>query len=310
MKWFAGSLSVMVLSVAVLGAEPITFNPHAFSTNDPVDSMAAEAAFLTAVAAGGFATFSEDFDDPVWEVTRSPNSAELVTSHGITWHSSAGDRMKTTEDSDSYEVPPPYMIYAHDPASGLHPAPNTLMGESATTLHGIGFWADGTGTKGKIQAFLDDVVTQKFQRIVGYEHNPPDPPEPIKETVRLAYTKEFYGVYAQDGFSKFQLLEFAGEPDEIILMWMRTFTFAYRPPVSKEDIHIIGVDYGASNLQVRFTSTPVYSNLALQANSGLSDPLGWTGGTNAPTVISQNVYRVDTALPPDTRTMFRIINTP
>jgi len=202
------------------------------------------------------------------------------------------------------------MIYGHDPASGLHPVPNTLIGESATTLYGVGFWADGTGTKGKIKVVLDDAVEVKFQRITGYDHNPPDPPEPIKETVRLTYTKEFYGVYAPDGFTRFQLLEFAGEFDEVVLMWMRTFTFAYLPLVPTEDIRITDIDFGTVDVQIQFTTTPAHSNFTLQANSSLSDPFGWMSLTNSPRVISQGLYRVTTPLPPESTRLFRIISLP
>lgn len=102
---------VLALAGKVWGAEPVTFNPQAFSTNDPIDSVAAETAFLNAAVSGGFATFSEDFESPLWDATRSPASADIVVSHGIAWHSSIGNRLRTVADSDSDELPPPYMIY-------------------------------------------------------------------------------------------------------------------------------------------------------------------------------------------------------
>lgn len=310
MKGLRCGLLAVFLSGIVWGVEPTTYNTHAFSTNDPIDSIAAEVAFLDAVATGGFSTFSEDFEASVWNATRSPGYVISVLSHGITWHSSAGDGLRSTRDSDSYENPQPYMIWGHDPASEWHPVPNTVIGESETKLYGIGFWADGTGTKGKIKVIFDDAFEEKFQRITGYDHNPPDPPEPIKETVRLDYSKEFFGVYVPEGFNKFQLLEFAGEPDEVVLMWMRTFTFAYLPPVPTEDIQITNMDYGISNLQIRFTATPVHSNFTLQANANLLDPVGWSTVTNPAVAISQNVYRVTAPLPSETNKMFRILSTP
>ena len=302
---FFWSCLLLGLTGIAWAVDPTTYNAHAFSTNDPIDSVAAETAFLDATAAGGFSTFTEDFEDPVWNTTRSPNFAANIVNHGIDWHSSAGNHITTVGDSDSYEDPPPYMIYA-----ATHPIPNTLIGESTTRLYGIGFWADGTGTKGKIKVILDDAVEVKFQRIIGYTQVPPDPPEPVKETVRLTYSKEFFGVYAPDGFNKFQLLEFAGEPDEHVLMWMRTFTFAYLPAVRTEDIQITGIDSEAGNLQIRFAATSAYSNFMLQANSNLLDPVGWINDTNSPVVVSQNLYRVTTTLPPGTNRMFRIISNP
>jgi len=305
MKWFVWSCLLLSLTGVAWAVDPVTYNAHAFSTNDPIDSVAAETVFLDAVATGGFSTFTEDFEAPVWNTTRSPSFAANIVNHGIDWHSSAGNHITTLGDSDSFEDPPPFMIWANN-----HPVPNTLIGESTTRLYGIGFWADGTGTKGKIKVILDDAVEVKFQRVIGYTQVPPDPPEPEKETVRLDYSKEFFGVYAPDGFNRFQLLEFAGEFDEVVLMWMRTFTFAYLPAARTEDIRITGIDSSAGNLQIRFTATPSHSNLILQTNGNLPDPVGWVDVTNSPVVVSQNLYRVTTTLPPETNSMFRIISNP
>lgn len=305
MKWFVWSCLLLSLTGVAWAVDPVTYNAHAFSTNDPIDSVAAETVFLDAVTTGGFSTFTEDFEAPAWNTTRSPSFAANIVNHGIDWHSSAGNHITTLGDSDSFEDPPPFMIWAHN-----HPVPNTLIGESTTRLYGIGFWADGTGTKGKIKVILDDAVEVKFQRIIGYTQVPPDPPEPEKETVRLDYSKEFFGVYAPDGFNKFQLLEFAGEFDEVVLMWMRTFTFAYLPAARTEDIRITGIDSSAGNLQIRFTATPAHSNFILQTNGNLPDPVGWVDVTNSPVIVSQNLYQVTTTLPPETNSMFRIISNP
>lgn len=310
MNKFLSSALVAALAASAWAVPPTTFNTHAYSTNDPIDSIAAEAAFLAAVSGGGFSSITEDFEAAKWEPTRSPYSAESVISQNITWHSGAGNRIRTTPDSDSYDVPPPFMIYAYDPASGLHPVPNTLIGESATKLYGIGFWADGTGTKGKIKVILDDTVEVKFERVIGFTQDPPDPPEPETITARLGYEKEFFGVYAPYGFNKFQLLEFAGEFDEVVLMWMRTFRLAYLPPAPTDDIRITDIAPEAGNLQIQFTATPARSNLTLQANSNLFEPLGWTALTNSPVVVSQNLYQVSTPLFAATNQAFRIISTP
>lgn len=310
MKHLLSILCASMLAGTTWAVEPTTYNPHSISTNDPVDSIAAEALFLSDIAGGGFLTFIEDFEGSMWEPTRSPASVSSVTSKGVNWHSSTGNHIKTGEDSDSYEIPPPFMIWGHDPATGLHPVPNTVIGESATKLYAIGFWADGTGTKGKIKVILDDSVETTFKRVTGFTENPPDPPEPITETVRLTYSKEFFGVYAPDGFNKFQLLEYAGEFDEVVLMWMRTFTVAYRPVTPTEDIRITAVTPAAGRMQIDVTVTPAHTNLALQANDTLLDPFSWVTLTNQPTAVSQNVYRISID-PTDSPTrMFRIADDP
>jgi len=129
MKRIFWSWLALSLSGAVWGVEPMTFNKHAFSTNDPIDSAAAELAFINAVAAGGFTTFAEDFEAPVWGGTRTPSYDTNVLSKAVTWHSSTGNGLRTTPDSGSYEVPPPYVIYAYDSVHGLHAVPNTLFDE-------------------------------------------------------------------------------------------------------------------------------------------------------------------------------------
>ena len=109
------SVCGIVLAGSVWAADPTTYNRQSISTNDPVDSAAAEALFLSDIAAGGFSTFTENFEGSMWEPTRSPASAASVISKGITWHSSTGNHIKTYGDSDSYEDPPPFMIWGHDP---------------------------------------------------------------------------------------------------------------------------------------------------------------------------------------------------
>jgi hypothetical protein len=255
MKQLFITLSTCILAGTISAIDPITFNTQSVSTNIPINSVAAETAFFNAATADGKKIFHEDFEGALWSETRSPDSESSVVSHGITWHSSPGNGLRTVGDSDSYDNPPPYMIYATD-----HPVPNTLTGESTNTLYGIGFWADGTGTKGKIKVIFDDSAVAVFKRIIGYTVEPPDPPEPVKETVRLTYSKEFFGVYFPDGFNKFQLLEYAGEFDEVVLMWMRTFSFAYLPPERSADMRIVEIDRTAGNIDIHFTTTPAYSN--------------------------------------------------
>lgn len=309
MKRLFGTFLAFALACNAWAVEPTTYNAHFISTNDPVGSIAAETLFLSDLSAAGLSVLTEDFEDIMWETTRSPSSAEHVISQGINWHSSEGNHIKTYGDSDSYEEPPPFMIWGHDPVNGLHPVPNTVIGESNTKLYAIGFWADGTGTKGKIKVILDDTVEATFKRVTGFTQEPPDPPEPVTETVRLTYSKEFFGVYAPDGFNKFQLLEYAGEFDEVVLMWMRTFTFAYRPVTRTSDIQISAIQPVSGHVQIDFTSTPAYSNFSLQAATNLRDDFGWVTLTNTPMAVSQNVYRISVDQVTEMQRMFRIIGT-
>lgn len=211
-------------SPAAIG-EIVTYNVDAFAPGDPIDSNAAEAAFLGAVSTSGYATFQEGFEDSVWDVTRSPGFAASVDSQGINWHSSVGDFITTVDDVGSDT--PRFHIYSKGGSPGeLHAVPATIIGQSSETLYGLGMWVGGSGVKGKLNVILDDSTVLKFQRVTGYDVNPPDPPEPIKETIRLTSQKQFFGVVAPQGFTKFQLLEVEGVLEDQILMWAADFTFA------------------------------------------------------------------------------------
>jgi len=304
-RWICAGISLYC--AIVWAVDPITFNTHAFSTNDPVDSLAAENAFISVITNGGFTTFSEDFEDAVWNSTRSPAAAANIMSRGIVWNSSAGNMLRTYGDSDSYEVPPPYMVFTYDPSSGFHSVPNTIIGISSQKLYAIGMWMDGTGTKGKIKVIFDDGPEVKFQRITGYEPaDPPDPPEPIKETARLTYSKEFFGVYVPDGFNKFQILEFAGEFDEVVLMWARTFTFAIEPPLH---IDISNMHYGSENIELEMITSMTPSNLTVQSSGNLLDTNSWQDIMVPPVLISKNLYRAITSISGESNRTFRVIGT-
>ena len=146
-------------------------------------------------------------------------------------HRLAGDHLAfqpgdyiTTADANYGVTPWQHYSKGGSPQETLHAVPATIIGESERTLYGIGFWASGgPPLKGKLHVILDDTTDLKFERITGYEGNPP---EPIKETIRLTSGKQFFGVVAPEGFTRFQLLEVEGVLEDQVLMWAADFTFA------------------------------------------------------------------------------------
>ena len=217
-------------SLSATASHAVTiFNVSAFAPSDPATDAAAQQEFLDAVGASGYGTFFEGFTDAPWDVARStvvggPHAVTNVTNQGITWRSSAGDFI-TTSDANSGVTP--WHIYSKggSPQEQLHAVPATIIGESSQTLYGIGMWVSGgPPTKGKLHLIIDDAATYKFERITGYENN--DPQEPIKETIRLGSGKQFFGVVVPEGFTKFQLLETEGVLEDQVLMWGADFTFA------------------------------------------------------------------------------------
>jgi hypothetical protein len=280
------SLLVVTISVSYLfeaTGEIITFNAEAFAPGDPVDDQAAQTAYLNAVAAAGYSTFSEGFIGSQWDSVRSPVTATSVVSRGINWHSSDGDFITTVIDSDVAETR--YQIYSKGTAfGGLHAVPATIIGESNTMLYGIGMWVDASAPKGKLHVVLDDTIDLKFRRVIGYDENPPDPPEPTKETVRLTHAKQFFGVLAPQGFMKFQLIEVGGTLEDAILMWATDFTFAVQiAPSTDGDLDDDGSvnDRDLNLLLSSFDSPP-----SLQNDVDLETLLGNFGRTDMPVSLS------------------------
>ena len=212
--------------------------PLSLRAGDPLDDAAAQQAYFDAIAAGGYVSFFEGFTASPWDDARSTISggthvAVSVDSQGITWRSSDGDYITTADASSGVT---PWHIYSKggSPEESLHAVPATLIGESSSTLYGIGMWVSGgPPDKGVLHVILDDTLDLKFQRITGYDNNVP--PEPIKETMRLSSAKQFYGVLAPDGFTKFQLLEVEGTLTDQVLMWAADFTFAEAPTPGDAD---------------------------------------------------------------------------
>jgi hypothetical protein len=173
----------------------------------------------------------------MWDAARStivggPHVATSIVSKDITWRSSEGDYI-TTADS-AYGVTP-WNLYSKggSPQERLHAVPATIIGQSTSTLYGIGMWVSGGPPgKGKLHLILDDTYDLKFQQIVGYENG--DPEEPMKETIRLTSGKQFFGAIVPQGFTKFELLEVSGVLEDQVLMWASDFIFAssWTPSVS------------------------------------------------------------------------------
>lgn len=217
------------------------FNVAAFAPDDPDTDAAAQQAYLDAVDAAGYAALFEGFTDAPWDAARSTvvggqHVATSITNQGITWHSSVGDFITTSDASSGVT---PWHIYSKggSPQEQLHAVPATIIGESAQPLYGIGMWVSGgPPAKGKLHLIIDDATTFKFERITGYQNG--DPQEPIKETIRLQSGKQFFGVIVPAGFTKFQLLETEGVLEDQVLMWGADFTFA-ATPVPEPDASVL-----------------------------------------------------------------------
>jgi hypothetical protein len=256
-----GALTAVICQ-SQAGAEISRFNRFAFDPATPVDDQAAQEAYLNAAIAGGYSTFFEGFSGSMWDAARStivggPHVATSIVSKDITWRSSDGDYI-TTADS-AYGVTE-WNLYSKggSPQEGLHAVPATIIGQSATTLYGIGMWVSGGPPgKGKLHLIIDDTYDLKFQQITGYENG--DPEEPMKETLRLTSGKQFFGAIVPQGFTKFQLLEVSGALEDQVLMWASDFIFAgpWTPTVpgdangdgsvNLKDYHLLVHELGSSN---------------------------------------------------------------
>lgn len=205
------------------------FNVSAFAPGNPASDAEAQAAYLQLLAAEGYDRFFEGFEGAAWDTARSTivggtHIAASIESQGITWRSSEGDFITT---SDANSGVSPWHIYSKggSPQEQFHAVPATIIGESSTMLYGMGFWVSGGPPgKGKLNLILNDTTVLKFQAVTGFDDN--DPPEPLKETSRLTSAKQFYGVVVPEGFNKFQLLELDGVIEDQVLMWAADFTFA------------------------------------------------------------------------------------
>lgn len=224
-----------------------TYNVSAFAPGSPATDAGAQAAFLNAVASAGYSTFFEGFTSSPWNAARSSitegeSVAASIQSQGITWCSSAGDFI-TTSAANSGVTPWHLYSVGGTPEEALHAVPATLIGESVRPLYGIGVWVGGgPPLKGKLNVILDDARVAAFQQNIGYDSNVP--PEPIKETIRLDSTKQFFGVLDPQGFTKFQLLETEGVLSDQVLMWTADVTFAYVPEprsVSGVALGLVGI---------------------------------------------------------------------
>ena len=224
--------AILMMSVVAAFPQPADgevtfFNESANSPGDPASSAAAEAAYLAAIPGAGYAAFTEGFSASAFDPGRIyPSTAVSLTNQGITWHSSAGDYLGL---SDAGSGVSPWLIYSKGGSpEESHAVPATIFGESTRTLYGIGMWVNGN--KGKLHLILDDGAPMKFVMILGYDDN--EPPEPIKSTIGLSNTPQFFGVIVPDGFTKFQLLEIDGTLEDQALMWASNFTFAVPEPAT------------------------------------------------------------------------------
>ncbi len=227
------TLSILLSCLQIASAAIITFNVSANAPGDPIDDVAAEAVFMDVLSVAGYHVFDERFTGTQWDSVRSSitlgtHSATNIVSKGIDWHSSVGDFITTSAINSDNQAP--WQIYSKETATGgLHAVPATIIGDSTQTLYGVGMWVSGS-FGGKLNMIFDGNTANpvSFKRITGYENN--DPNEPIKESIFLDSSKQFFGVIVTEGFQTFQLLETEGVPEDQKLMWASKFKFATAVP--------------------------------------------------------------------------------
>lgn len=123
-----------------------------------------EAAYLAALAAGGYGTIHESFENAItWGGTRTPSSASSVTSQGILWASnfSANGLSTSTKGADVHDgtwalYSNPHGDQTAETSDAVCDVPDPIPPEcflhdgfrgtssGAGTLYGVGGWIDGT----------------------------------------------------------------------------------------------------------------------------------------------------------------------
>jgi len=181
-----------------------------------------EATYLNDLAAAGYSSFSEGFEnDAVWNNVRSPDTAQRVNSQNITWTSNhdltnditTGNGAAVTGNWGMYDplhgvatgtelecdmdTPPVKCLY-HDGISGT-------LAASGKTLYGIGGWISGT-SGAKLEFILDQISEG--------------------QSGPVSALPKFFGIIKTEGFSTFELRETEGKIGDQKNIFADDFTFA------------------------------------------------------------------------------------
>jgi len=211
---------------------PTTVTLSACDAGPQIISCWHETAFLAALSELGFGTFQEGFESEAWDMARSPDSANSVTSQGIIWTSNhtATNNITTgsgpartgnygvfdpnhgvatgTEAQCDIDNPPSHCLF-HDGFSG-----SLLPG--MTALHGVGGYIEGTyGAKPSI--ILDGTTEVGFGPVFGFQ---------------------FIGVIdaSASGFTHFEVRELDGKVGQALYIFGDDFTFTGTPFLADGDL--------------------------------------------------------------------------
>jgi len=222
---------------------PTTVTLSACSGGPQLFSCWHESAYLAKLTELGYNTFQEGFEGAAWNVARSPDSVNSVTSQGIVWTSNHTATNTVTTGSGparsgAYGVfdpdhgfatgtsaqcdidNPPASCLFHDGFSG-----STLPG--VTALHGVGGYV--TGTFGANPAIILDGTTQVgFSQVFGFQ---------------------FIGVIDANaaGFTRFEIRELDGKIGQALLVFADDFTLAGVPFFADGDLAPLGNPDGVVN---------------------------------------------------------------
>ena len=211
---------------------PVTVTLSACDAGPQIFSCWHETAFLAKLSELGYGTFQESFEAAVWDIARSPVSADSVTSQGIVWTSNhtatnnitTGSGPARTGDYGVFDPnhgvatgtptqcnidnPPAHCLY-HDGFSG-----STLPG--MTALHGVGGYI--TGTYGANPAIILDGTTE-----VGFS--------PV-------FQFQFIGVIdaSAAGFTHFEFRELDGKIGQALFIFGDDFTLTGTPLIADGDL--------------------------------------------------------------------------
>lgn len=220
---------------AVSGADtsgPATVRLSACDAGPLIFSCWHETAFLAKLSELGYSTFQEGFETAVWDIARSPLSANSVTSQGVVWTSNhtATNNITTgtgpartgtygvfdpnhgvatgTPTQCDIDNPPSHCLY-HDGFSG------SLL-PRMTALHGVGGYI--TGTYGAKPAIVLDGITE-----VGFG--------PV-------FDFQFIGVIdaSASGFTHFEVRELDGKVGQALYIFGDDFTFTGTPFMANGDL--------------------------------------------------------------------------
>ncbi|MBC8231591.1 hypothetical protein H8E77_18735 [bacterium] len=170
-----------------------------------------EVRYLNALAAFGYSSFQEGFeDDAIWGSVRTtipggPQTAKSITSLGITWTANNDNGEVTTGNGPARRGQWGFFCLPHgDFPNGIT---DGFIGTSAATLFGFGGWVETNTPPAAINIIIDDIKVIDF------------------EDVPLDTRHRFFGVIDTNGFTKFEIRELEGTLGDQKFIFADDFTF-------------------------------------------------------------------------------------